>query len=170
VNSLPPRWLQQRRRPLMDLPYSSCHWTRISSGYSDGSTGSACQKSWLEFFHLSMPSPYDLQCVLDQPVYSMLWLGLTHSSCVVHVTVTCVSRTLSVISCDLRFSHILMTVMSMQLVHILHVHTLRLPSLVPRPFPPPVFDRLQYANTYPLQAPPPMSCIHLVIINASTGN
>ena len=33
---------------------------------------------------LSVPSPYDLQRVLDQPV-CMLWLGLTHSSYVVHV-------------------------------------------------------------------------------------
>ena len=30
---------------------------------------------------LSMPTPYDMQRVLDQPV-GMLWLGLTHSSCV----------------------------------------------------------------------------------------
>jgi len=28
-----------------------------------------------------------------------------------------------------------------------HVHMYQHPSLVPRPFPPPVFDRLQYANT-----------------------
>jgi len=31
-----------------------------------------------------MPSSYDLH-VLDQPVCSMLWLGLTHSFCVVHM-------------------------------------------------------------------------------------
>jgi len=34
-------------------------------------------------FHLSMPSPHDLQRVLNQPVCIMLQLGLTHSSCVV---------------------------------------------------------------------------------------
>jgi len=32
-----------------------------------------------------MPSPHDLQRVRDQPVCSMLWLGLTHSSRVVYV-------------------------------------------------------------------------------------
>ena len=42
-------------------------------------------KGWLQFFRHSMPSPYDLQRVLDQPMCSMLWLGLTPSSCVVHV-------------------------------------------------------------------------------------
>ena len=47
-----------------------------------GVTGSTCQERWL---HLSMPSPHDLQHVLDQPVCIMLCLSLTHSSCVVHV-------------------------------------------------------------------------------------
>jgi len=37
-----------------------------------GVTGNACQKSWLECFHLSLPCPHVLQCVLDQPVCSML--------------------------------------------------------------------------------------------------
>ena len=75
-----------------------------------GATSSTRQKRWL---HLSMLSPHDLQRVLDQPVCSMLyvlWLDLTHSSYVVHVC------TFSLISCGLRFSHILMTVMCMQLV------------------------------------------------------
>jgi len=30
-------------------------------------------KRWLECFHLSMQSPHDLQNVLDQPVYSLLY-------------------------------------------------------------------------------------------------
>jgi len=46
-------------------------------------------KKWLECFHLSMPSPHDLQCVLGQPVCSMLYLGLTHRSCVVHAYFLC---------------------------------------------------------------------------------
>jgi len=82
-------------------------------------------KSWLQCFHYSIPSPYDLQHVLDQPVCSMLWLGLTRSSCVVRVC-TGSYTFLGDRSCGLRFSHILMTVMSMQLVHILHVYSLRL--------------------------------------------
>ena len=90
----------------------------IFSGYSDGA--SACQKRWLECFRLSMPSPCDLQCVLYQPVCSMLKLGLTHSSCVVHMCTFCV------ILCGLRFSYILMTVMCVQLLNVLHVNSLRL--------------------------------------------
>ena len=45
--------------------------------------------TWL---HLSMLSPHDLQCVLDQPVCCMLYilyLGLIHSSYVVHVYFLC---------------------------------------------------------------------------------
>jgi len=38
---------------------------------SMGATGSACPEKW-HSFHLSMPSPRDLQRVLDQPVCSML--------------------------------------------------------------------------------------------------
>ena len=69
------------------LTPGSCHWTQISSGYSDGGYQQCVSswKSWLECFHHSMPSPYDLQRVLDQPVCSMLWIGLTHSSCIVHM-------------------------------------------------------------------------------------
>ena len=51
---------------------------------------------------------------------SMLWLGLTHSSCVVYVFTFCV------IFCGLRFSYILITVICMQLVYVLHMHSLRL--------------------------------------------
>ena len=47
-------------------------------------------------------------------------LGLTHSSCVVHVCTFCV------IFCGLRFNDILVTVLCMQLVYVLHVHSLRL--------------------------------------------
>jgi len=67
-----------------------------------------------------MPSPNDLQRVLDQPVCIMLELGLTHRSCVVHVCISCV------VFCGLRFSHILMIVLCMHLVHILHLHILNL--------------------------------------------
>ena len=35
-------------------------------------TGSACQKQWLECYHLPTLSPHDLLCVHDQPVSSML--------------------------------------------------------------------------------------------------
>ena len=66
------------------LTHGSCHWTQISFGYSNGGYWQRMSKNWLECFHLSMPSPYDLRCVLDQPVCSMLCQGLTHSSCDVY--------------------------------------------------------------------------------------
>jgi len=37
----------------------------LASATAMGATGSTCQKRWLECLHLSMPSPHDLQCVLD---------------------------------------------------------------------------------------------------------
>ena len=43
-----------------------------------------------------------------------------HSSCIVQVCTFCV------IFCGLRFSHILMIVLCMHLVHVLHVYLLRL--------------------------------------------
>ena len=78
-------------------------------------TSSAFKKRRLQYYHLSMPSPYDLQRVLDQPVCSMLCilkLGLTHSPYVqvylfvpevqshpddshMHVTAPCFARALS---------------------------------------------------------------------------
>ena len=45
------------------------HWTLISSDYCDGG---AHVKKWLVCCHLSIQSLHDLQCVLDQPVCSML--------------------------------------------------------------------------------------------------
>ena len=35
------------------LTHGSCHWTQISSATAMGATSSACQKRWLECFHLS---------------------------------------------------------------------------------------------------------------------
>ena len=62
----------------------------------------------------------DSQFLCCTQVYAILLVWYLVAWLTVPVLYTCVCYTLSVISCGLRFSHILMTVMSMQLVHILH--------------------------------------------------
>ena len=95
------------------LTHGSCHWTQISSGYTAmGATGSACP--------LICPCHLHMTATCAGPACVPHALGLTHSSCVVHVCMFCV------IFCGFRFSDILVTVLCMQLVYVLHVHSLRL--------------------------------------------
>ena len=85
-----------------------------------GATGSAWQKRWL---HLSVLSPHDLQHLLDQPCvqHALYTIARPDSQFLLYMCVlSCM------IFCGLSFSHILTTVMCMQMVHTLHVHSLRL--------------------------------------------
>ena len=97
--------------------HSSSQWTQISSGYSDGG------------YQQHMPKKMALICPCHlHMTFSMCWTSLcatcfSQASLTVPVLYMCV---LQVIFCGLRFSHILIIVLCMQLVHILHVHSLRL--------------------------------------------
>ena len=99
------------------LTHGSCHWTQIPSGYCDGATGRLCQKRWLSSVHAI--STWPAACAGPACVQHALARPDSQPSCVVHVCTF-------VIFCDLRFSHILITVICMQRVHVLHLHSLRL--------------------------------------------
>ena len=86
------------------LTHGSCHWTQSLLVTANGGYLQCTSIKLARVLYLSMPSLYDLQCVLDQPVCSTLWLR-------VPVLYMSVSYAFCVISCGLRFAHILMTVM-----------------------------------------------------------
>ena len=86
----------------------------ISSGYSSTAMeASACQK---RLSLVPMPSPHNLQCVLDQCVCSMHIISYKPDS-------QFLCCTFCVIFSGLRFS---MTIMYLQLLHVLHMDLLTL--------------------------------------------
>ena len=102
---------------LYSLTHGSCHWTRISSGYSNWGYGQ----------HMPKRMAFIYPCYLHMTC-SVCWTSL-FAAVLARPDSQFLCRTrvyFCVIFCGARFSHILMTVMCIQLVHILHVHSLRL--------------------------------------------